>query len=170
MRDLSARLSVVAEFVKSGSSVCDVGTDHGYLPAFLYLSGKCKLVTATDIKEKPLKNAQNNLKKLGADGVSLILCDGLAGVDRSIADTVIIAGMGGEVISGIIADEAAIGMVNCKTTAVRVIPAIGKKAGEELEFGGLFGSGPIMNVNTKSPAQFINRGGKIPAPLHSLKN
>lgn len=75
-----------------------------------------------------------------------------------------------EVISGIIADEAAIGMVNCKTTAVRVIPAIGKKAGEELEFGGLFGSGPIMNVNTKSPAQFINRGGKIPAPLHSLKN
>ncbi len=102
MRDLSARLSVVAEFVKSGSSVCDVGTDHGYLPAFLYLSGKCKRVTATDIKEKPLKNAQNNLKKLGADGVSLILCDGLAGVDRSIADTVIIAGMGGEVISGII--------------------------------------------------------------------
>ena len=55
MRDLSARLSVVAEFVKSGSSVCDVGTDHGYLPAFLYLSGKCKRVTATDIKEKPLK-------------------------------------------------------------------------------------------------------------------
>ncbi|MDD6727612.1 MAG: PFL family protein [Eubacteriales bacterium] len=75
-----------------------------------------------------------------------------------------------EVISGIIADEAAIGMVNAKTTAVRVIPAIGKKAGEELEFGGLFGSGPIMKVNTKSPAQFINRGGKIPAPLHSLKN
>lgn len=75
-----------------------------------------------------------------------------------------------EVISGIIADEAAIGMVNGKTTAVRVIPAIGKNVGDELEFGGLLGSGPVMNVNTKQPAKFINRGGKIPAPLHSLKN
>ena len=75
-----------------------------------------------------------------------------------------------EVISGIIADEAAIGMVNNKTTAVRVIPAIDKNIGDELEFGGLLGSGPVMPVNTKSPAQFINRGGKIPAPLHSLKN
>ena len=75
-----------------------------------------------------------------------------------------------EVISGIIADEAAIGMVNCKTTAVRVIPAIGKQVGDELEFGGLLGAGPVMKVNTGSPAKFINRGGKIPAPLHSLKN
>lgn len=75
-----------------------------------------------------------------------------------------------EAISGIIADEAAIGMVNGKTTAVRVIPAIGREMGDELEFGGLLGSGPVMNVNTKSPAKFINRGGKIPAPLHSLKN
>ena len=75
-----------------------------------------------------------------------------------------------EVISAIIADEAAIGMVNSKTTAVRVIPAIGRKAGEELEFGGLFGSGPIMAVNTVSPARFIHRGGRIPAPLQSLKN
>lgn len=75
-----------------------------------------------------------------------------------------------EVISGIIADEAAIGMVNCKTTAVRIIPAIGKNIGDELEFGGLLGNGPVMRVNTCSPAQFINRGGKIPAPLHSLKN
>ena len=75
-----------------------------------------------------------------------------------------------EVISGLIADEAAIGMVNGKTTAVRVIPAIGKQIGDELEFGGLLGSGPVMNINTKSPANFINRGGKIPAPLHSLKN
>lgn len=75
-----------------------------------------------------------------------------------------------EAISGIIADEAAIGMVNGKTTAVRVIPAIGREMGNELEFGGLLGSGPVMKVNTKSPAKFINRGGKIPAPLHSLKN
>ena len=76
-----------------------------------------------------------------------------------------------EVISAIIADEAAIGMVNSKTTAVRVIPAIGKKAGEELNFGGLLGSGPIMRVNLeKSPKKFIDRAVRIPAPLQSLKN
>ena len=75
-----------------------------------------------------------------------------------------------ETISAIIADEAAIGMVNNKTTAVRLIPAIGKKEGEILEFGGLFGSGPIMQINRKSPAKFISRGGRIPAPMHSIKN
>jgi uncharacterized protein (UPF0210 family) len=75
-----------------------------------------------------------------------------------------------EVISGIIADEAAIGMVNSKTTAVRVIPAIGKAVGEELDFGGLLGYGPVMKVNMASPARFIGRGGQIPAPLQSLKN
>lgn len=74
------------------------------------------------------------------------------------------------VISGIIADEAAIGMVNSKTTAVRLIPAIGKKSGDELNFGGLLGQGPIMDVNTKSPQKFISRGGRIPAPMQSLKN
>ncbi len=75
-----------------------------------------------------------------------------------------------EIISGIIADEAAIGMVNSKTTAVRLIPAIGKSAGEELNFGGLLGNGPIMDINPKSPAKFISRGGRIPAPMQSLKN
>ncbi len=75
-----------------------------------------------------------------------------------------------EIISAIIADEAAIGMVNSKTTAVRVIPAIGKKEGDELEFGGLLGSGPVMKINQKSPAKMIQRGGRIPAPLQSLKN
>ena len=75
-----------------------------------------------------------------------------------------------EVISAIIADEAAIGMVNSKTTAVRVIPAIGKQVGEELSFGGLLGSGPVMPLSTYSPAKFIARGGRIPAPMQSLKN
>ena len=75
-----------------------------------------------------------------------------------------------EVISAIIADEAAIGMVNSKTTAVRLIPAIGKKAGEELNFGGLLGMGPVMPLRAGSPAEFVNRGGRIPAPLQSLKN
>ena len=75
-----------------------------------------------------------------------------------------------EVISAIIADEAAIGMVNSKTTAVRLIPAIGKTVGEELSFGGLLGGGPVMPLNTYSPARFIGRGGRIPAPMQSLKN
>lgn len=75
-----------------------------------------------------------------------------------------------EVISAIIADEAAIGMVNSKTTAVRLIPAIGKSVGDELSFGGLLGGGPVMKVNTASPAKFIGRGGRIPAPIQSLKN
>lgn len=75
-----------------------------------------------------------------------------------------------EVISAIIADEAAIGMVNSKTTAVRLIPAIGKTVGEELSFGGLLGSGPVMPLSSYSPAKFIARGGRIPAPMQSLKN
>ncbi len=75
-----------------------------------------------------------------------------------------------EVISALIADEAAIGMVNSKTTAVRVIPAIGKKAGERLEFGGLLGSGPVMEISTISPKAMIERAGRIPAPMQALKN
>lgn len=75
-----------------------------------------------------------------------------------------------DVISAVIADEAAIGMVNSKTTAVRLIPAIGKQVGETLNFGGLLGSGPVMEVNTASPAKFIARGGRIPAPIQALKN
>ena len=75
-----------------------------------------------------------------------------------------------ETISAIIADEAAIGVVNTKTTAVRVIPAPGKTVGDSVEFGGLLGSAPIMPVHTESSADFIARGGRIPAPMHSLKN
>ena len=75
-----------------------------------------------------------------------------------------------ETISAIIADEAAIGMVNSKTTAVRLIPAIGRKEGETLEFGGRLGSGPVMPIKDKSSAKFISRGGRIPAPMQSLKN
>lgn len=73
-------------------------------------------------------------------------------------------------ISGMIADEMAIGMVNQKTTAVRVIPVIGKGVGETVEFGGLLGYAPIMPVNTFRCDDFINRGGRIPAPIHSFKN
>ena len=73
-------------------------------------------------------------------------------------------------LSGIMADEFAIGMVNNKTTAVRLIPVIGKKEGEWAEFGGLLGGAPIMPVNRFSCADFINRGGRIPAPIHSFRN
>ena len=75
-----------------------------------------------------------------------------------------------ETIAGIIADEAAIGMINQKTTAVRVIPVIGKGEGEVVEFGGLLGYAPIMPVNGFSCEKFVNRGGRIPAPIHSFKN
>ena len=75
-----------------------------------------------------------------------------------------------ETISAIIADEAAIGMVNSKTTAARLIPAPGKKVGDTVEFGGLLGSAPVMPVHPESSAVFVNRGGRIPAPMQSLKN
>lgn len=75
-----------------------------------------------------------------------------------------------ETISAMIADEAAIGMINNKTTAVRVIPVPGKKVGETVEFGGLLGHAPIMGVNPASSADMIHRGGLIPAPIHSFKN
>ena len=72
-------------------------------------------------------------------------------------------------ISGMIADEMALGMVNQKTTAARLIPVIGKGVGDTVEFGGLFGYAPIMPVNQFSCDAFINRGGRIPAPIHSFK-
>lgn len=73
-------------------------------------------------------------------------------------------------ISGIIADEMALGMVNQKTTAARLIPVIGKSVGDTVEFGGLFGYAPIMPVNPFSCEAFIGRKGRIPAPIHSFKN
>lgn len=78
--------------------------------------------------------------------------------------------VGADIISAIIADEAAIGVVNCKTTAVRLIPVPGKKEGDFVEFGGLLGRAPIIPVNRYSPAKLISRGGRVPAPLHSNRN
>ncbi len=75
-----------------------------------------------------------------------------------------------DIICGIIADEISIGVANTKTTAVRLIPAYGKSVGDSVSFGGLLGYAPIMNVNNKSCAEFIARGGRVPAPIHSLKN
>ena len=75
-----------------------------------------------------------------------------------------------DTIAAIIADEAAIGVINSKTTAVRIIPAKDKKAGDIIEFGGLLGSAPVMEVHRASSHEFISRGGRIPAPIHSLRN
>ena len=75
-----------------------------------------------------------------------------------------------DTLSAIIADEAAIGMVNNKTTAVRIIPVKGKTVGDSVDFGGLLGSAPVMALHEGSAAEFVARGGRIPAPLHSLRN
>jgi uncharacterized protein (UPF0210 family) len=86
-------------------------------------------------------------------------------------DMVAVAGStSAETIAGIIADEMAIGVMNNKTTAVRIIPVPGREVGEMVEFGGLLGSAPIMPVSVFSCADFIRRGGRIPAPIHSLRN
>ena len=102
MPKLSIRLSTIASLVPSGARVCDIGTDHGYLAIQLIRSGKATKVIATDIGEKPLHNAAKNLEISGVSSVELRLCDGLSGISPSETDTIIIAGMGGEVISGIL--------------------------------------------------------------------
>ena len=75
-----------------------------------------------------------------------------------------------ETIAGIIVDEMAIGVINNKTTAVRIIPAIGKGVGESVDYGGLFGRAPVMPVNSHAGTVFAHRGGRFPAPMNSLKN
>lgn len=102
MPNLSVRLSVILNLVPESNLVADIGTDHGYLAIELIKSGKAKKVIASDIGEKPLKNAQKNIEKANVSGIELVLSDGLSSLNERIADTVIIAGMGGEVISGIL--------------------------------------------------------------------
>ena len=99
---LTKRLSLIASLVPENSNVCDVGTDHAYLPIMLIKSKKARRVIATDIRPLPLENARKNIALSGVVGIETRLCDGLSSVKKSEADTVIIAGIGGEVISGII--------------------------------------------------------------------
>ena len=99
---LTKRLSLIASLVPDNSNVCDVGTDHAYLPIMLKKGRKARRVIATDIRPLPLENAKKNIALSGVGGIETRLCDGLSSVDKSEADTVIIAGIGGEVISGII--------------------------------------------------------------------
>ncbi len=149
----TAALAMLNDAVKKGGVMA---TSHvgGLSGAFIPVSEDAGMIHAA--KEGVLK-----LEKLEA--MTAVCSVGL--------DMIVIPGeTPADVISGIIADEAAIGMVNSKTTAVRPIPAIGRKVGETLDFGGLLGEGPVMPVNQTSDAVFINRGGRIPAPLQALKN
>ena len=100
---LTPRLALAASFVPPDDVVIDVGTDHAYLPVFLLLSGKCSNAIAADINKEPLERAAQNVAKYGLSGqIKLILCDGLAKMDASMCDTVVICGMGGETIAGIL--------------------------------------------------------------------
>ena len=149
----TAALALLNDAVKKGGVMASSNVG-GLSGAFIPVSEDAGMIAAAE-------NGTLRLEKLEA--MTAVCSVGL--------DMVVVPGdTPAETISAIIADEAAIGMVNNKTTAVRLIPAIGKKEGEILEFGGLFGSGPIMQINRKSPAKFISRGGRIPAPMHSIKN
>lgn len=99
---LSERLKKIAQFIRKGDRVADIGTDHAYLPIYLRESGLCPFVIASDIRVSPLNSAMKNVKKAGADGIDFRLCDGLLGIEKDEIDTVVIAGMGGECIAGIL--------------------------------------------------------------------
>jgi len=149
----TACLALLNDAVKKGGVMASSHVG-GLSGAFIPVSEDAGMIEAT---------------KCGA--LSITKLEAMTAVCSVGLDMIVIPGdTSAEIISAIIADEAAIGMVNSKTTAVRLIPAIGKKPGDELDFGGLFGSGPVMEVNPHSPAKFISRGGRLPAPMQSLKN
>ena len=149
----TAALALLNDAVKKGGVMASsyVG---GLSGAFIPVSEDAGMINAAKIGS------------LGIDKLEAMTCVCSVGLDMIAVpgDT------SAETISAIIADETAIGMVNTKTTAVRVIPVCGKGVGESVEFGGLLGTAPIMPVHNYSSAEFINRGGRIPAPLQSLKN
>ena len=149
----TACLAMLNDAVKKGGVMASSRVG-GLSGAFIPVSEDAGMIDAA-------KNGSLSIEKLEA--MTAVCSVGL--------DMIVIPGdTTAEVISALIADEAAIGMINSKTTAVRVIPAIGKKDDEELNFGGLLGYGPIMKISKLKPNVFINRGGQIPAPLNSLKN
>lgn len=149
----TAALALLNDAVKKGGVMaCEhVG---GLSGAFIPVSEDSGMI-------KAVEHGNLNLEKLEA--MTAVCSVGL--------DMVAVPGdTSAESISGMIADEAAIGVINNKTTAVRVIPATGKKVGEQIDFGGIFGYAPVMPINQSSPAKLVNRGGRIPAPIHSFKN
>ena len=149
----TAGLAMLNDAVKKGGIMaCEhVG---GLSGAFIPVSEDAGMIKAAE-------NGNLNIEKLEAmTAVCSVGLDMIAVPGKTTAST----------ISAILADEAAIGVINNKTTAIRVIPVPGKDVGEEIDFGGLFGRAPIMRVNQSSPAAFVGRGGHIPAPIHSFKN
>jgi len=149
----TACLAMLNDAVKKGGVMASSRVG-GLSGAFIPVSEDAGMIDAA-------KNGSLSIEKLEA--MTAVCSVGL--------DMIVIPGdTSAEVISALIADEAAIGMINSKTTAVRVIPAIGKKDTESLNFGGLLGYGPIMKISKLKPDTFINRGGQIPAPINSLKN
>lgn len=119
----------------------------------------------------PVSEDEGMIQAVRGGSLSLEKLEAMTAVCSVGLDMIAVPGdTSSEIISGIIADEISIGVVNTKTTAVRIIPAYGYNVGDTLNFGGLLGEAPVMPVNTKSPAVFIGRGGHIPAPIHSLKN
>ncbi len=119
----------------------------------------------------PVSEDDGMIKAVERGSLTIERLEAMTAVCSVGIDMVVIPGdTEASVISALIADEAAIGMVNTKTTAVRVIPAIGRKEGDVLDFGGLLGYAPILSISKFSPDVFVNRGGRIPAPLQALKN
>ncbi len=148
-----ATLAMLNDAVKKGGVMAS-GHVGGLSGAFIPVSEDAGMIAAVE-------QGALTLEKL--EGMTSVCSVGL--------DMIAIPGDTPEdIINGIIADEISIGVANTKTTAVRLIPAYGKTIGDHVDFGGLLGSAPIMYVNPHSPAKFIARGGRIPAPIHSLKN
>ena len=149
----TAALAMLNDAVKKGG-VMACGHVGGLSGAFIPVSEDAGMIDAVN-------NGALNLEKLEA-----MTCVCSVGLDMIAipGDTT------AETISAIIADEAAIGVINHKTTAVRIIPAVGLTIGDNIEFGGLLGHAPVMPVNKFSSCDFIQRGGRIPAPIHSFKN
>ncbi|OCG03997.1 PFL family protein [Gilliamella sp. wkB112] len=149
----TAALAMLNDAVKKGG-VMACGHVGGLSGAFIPVSEDAGMIDAVN-------NGALNLEKLEA--MTCVCSVGL--------DMIAIPGdTPAATISAIIADEAAIGVINHKTTAVRIIPAVGLKVGDNIEFGGLLGHAPVMPVNKFSSSDFVNRGGRIPAPIHSFKN
>jgi len=149
----TAALALLNDAVKKGGVMA---SNHvgGLSGAFIPVSEDAGMISAV------------NAGALSIDKLEAMTCVCSVGLDMIAVpgDT------SAETISAVIADEAAIGMVNCKTTAVRLIPATGKKVGDFIDFGGLLGGAPVMPIHEGSAAEFVSRGGRIPAPLHSLRN
>ena len=149
----TAALALLNDAVKKGGVMASSHVG-GLSGAFIPVSEDAGMVRAVRIGALSLEKLEA-MTAVCSVGLDMVIVPG----DTSAAT-----------ISGIIADEAAIGMVNSKTTAVRIIPAPGKQVGEELNFGGLLGGGPVMSVSEFVCDKFISRKGRIPAPLQSLRN